>query len=624
MRDAATVLGIIRERGKRGLPLDRIYRHLYNPHLYLLAYSKLYTNTGAMTAGATVETVDGMALRKIDAIIADLRAERFRWTPARRIYIPKAKGRKALRPLGLPSWSDKLVQEVVRLLLDAYYEPQFSDRSHGFRPERSCHTALDEVRHSWTGTKWFIEGDIRGCFDNLNHEVLLNILAECIHDSRFLDLLRRLLAAGYLEDWSYHTTYSGTPQGGICSPILANIYLSKLDDFAEGLCHEMHRGRHRARNPQYWRLSAARFYARKTGRIGQAAAFRKEMQKLPAYDPLDPDYRRLHYLRYADDFLLGYVGTRSEADQIKERIGEFLREDLKLELSGEKTLVTHASTNAAHFLGYTIRVPYVEDYRYPGKSPRLRKKRTRIGHIMLGVPPEVVARKKAIYRRAGKPWRRPELLPLSDFAIVQRFGAEYRGIAQYYALAHNRSHYINQVHWMMQRSLLSTLANKHKSTCSAMWGRYSSKVRTPSGGLLSCLEVVLEREGKSPLIARFGGLSLARQEAVETVVDAEVVPTAWSGRTELVQRLLADRCELCGSTHQVEVHHIRKLADLHRPGQAEKPPWVRRMAAMRRKTLVVCKECHRAIHAGVKPSVTAKARSAERQHERALLESRVR
>lgn len=165
MRDADTILGIIRERGRRGLPLEDLYRQLYNPMLYLRAYARLYANKGATTPGATSETVDGMSRKKIDAIIEALRYERYRWTPVRRTYIPKKKGKK-LRPLGLPSWSDKLLQEVIRLILEAYFEPQFSPHSHGFRPERGCHTALQEIEHTWQGTKWFIEGDIRGCFDH--------------------------------------------------------------------------------------------------------------------------------------------------------------------------------------------------------------------------------------------------------------------------------------------------------------------------------------------------------------------------------------------------------------------------------------------------------------------------
>ena len=164
MQNADTVLGVIRQRGRSGLPLERVYRQLFNPELYLLAYGRLYRNKGAMTPGATAETVDGMSLAKIEAIIAALRSERYRWTPARRIYIEKKNSTKK-RPLGLPTWSDKLLQEVIRLILEAYFEPQFSDYSHGFRPERGCHTALREVYQRWKGSVWFIEGDISACFD---------------------------------------------------------------------------------------------------------------------------------------------------------------------------------------------------------------------------------------------------------------------------------------------------------------------------------------------------------------------------------------------------------------------------------------------------------------------------
>ena len=217
MRDAATVLEIIRERGRRGLPLERVYRCLFNPDLYLLAYGKLYRNAGAMTPGATSETVDGMNLGKIEAIITALRTERYRWTPVRRTYIEK-KGTTKKRPLGLPTWSDKLLQEVLRLLLEAYYEPQFCGRSHGFRPGRGCHTALAEISHQWHGTVWFIEGDISDCFGSLDHSIMRSILAEKIHDGRFLRLIDGLLQAGYLEDWRYHQTLSGCPQGDLTRP----------------------------------------------------------------------------------------------------------------------------------------------------------------------------------------------------------------------------------------------------------------------------------------------------------------------------------------------------------------------------------------------------------------------
>jgi retron-type reverse transcriptase len=228
LQSAETVLGILRERGRRGLPCNELYRQMFNPELYLVAYGRIYSNKGAMTPGTTAETADGMSLSKIGKIIGLMRHERYRFSPVKRVMIPKKNGK--LRPLGLPGWSDKLVGEVMRLLLEAYYEPRFSGRSHGFRPERGCHTALREVASTWTGTTWLIEGDISDCFGSFDHGILLGILAEKIHDQRFLRLIRHMLKAGYLEDWDYHETLSGCPQGGLCSaahkpPLLAGAGL---------------------------------------------------------------------------------------------------------------------------------------------------------------------------------------------------------------------------------------------------------------------------------------------------------------------------------------------------------------------------------------------------------------
>jgi group II intron reverse transcriptase/maturase len=231
MQNAETVLNVLRERGRRGLPCNELYRQLFNQELYLLAYGRLYSNKGAMTPGVDGQTVDGMTLAKIGSIIDALRHERYRFRPVRRTYIPKKNGKN--RPLGLPSWTDKLVGEVIRLLLEAYYEPRFSDHSHGYRPRRGCHTALTEVAINWTGTTWLIEGDISDCFGSLDHKTMVDTLAEKIHDNRFLRLLRNMLQAGYLEDWMWNATHSGVPQGGVASPILSNIYLDRLDKYVE-------------------------------------------------------------------------------------------------------------------------------------------------------------------------------------------------------------------------------------------------------------------------------------------------------------------------------------------------------------------------------------------------------
>ena len=288
MQEAAVVLGVLRERGRKGLPLTQLYRQMFNRDLYLLAYGNIYSNQGAMTPGASAETADGMSEDKIDQITELMRHERYRFSPARRIYIPKKNGK--LRPLGMPSWSDKLVGEVVRLLLEAYYEPGFSDRSHGFRKGRGCHTALREIHNTWTGTAWFIEGDIFDCFGSLDHETLLGILAEKIRDQRFLRLIRNMLKAGYLEDWEYHDTLSGCPQGGVVSPILSNIYLDKLDEFVEQeLIPQYTRGARRKGNPD----TAGDSRQERARKRGDRAAARAP-GKAAAHAPLSrPDGPRL-------------------------------------------------------------------------------------------------------------------------------------------------------------------------------------------------------------------------------------------------------------------------------------------------------------------------------------------
>jgi group II intron reverse transcriptase/maturase len=585
MQNAETVLDVLRERGRRGLPLDELYRQLFNPQLYLLAYGRIYSNKGAMTPGPDAETADGMTMGKIERIIAQLREERYRFKPVKRVYIPKKDGKQ--RPLGLPSWSDKLVGEVVRLLLEAYYEPQFSDHSHGYRPGRGCHTALREVALTWTGTTWFIEGDISRCFDRLDHHVTLETLGEKIRDNRLLRLVGQMLRAGYLEDWVWNATLSGAPQGGVLSPCLSNIYLDRLDKFVEtALVPEYTRGVRRKPNPEYSRVRSAIHRARKRGDDATVRALRKQQRSLPVLDPSDPGYRRLRYIRYADDILLGFTGPKAEAEEIKRRLAQFLQEDLKLELSKDKTLITHARTSAARFLGYEITVQHDNRKITAGR-------RSVNGGIRLSVPRDVIKVKCARYMQRGTPERRPELMNEQDHAIISRYGAEYRGVVQYYLLAGD-VYRLSRLHWVMVTSLLKTLAGKHDSTVSKMARKYGARIETPDGPR-KCMQARVERgEGRKPLVATFGGIPLRRQQNA-VLRDREPVP-ATSRRTELVHRLLAGRCELCGQADKVRVHQIRKLSDLDKPGQPDQPEWVQIMTRRRRKTLVVCEACHASIH----------------------------
>lgn len=586
MQDANTVLRIIRGLGEKGRPLDRIYRQLFNRELYLVAYGRIYRNEGAMSPGVTAETVDGMSLRKIDAIIEAVRYERYHWTPVKRVYIAKP-GTTKKRPLGMPTWSDKLLGEVVRLILEAYYEPQFSRRSHGFRPNRGCHTALTEIHERWRGTAWFIEGDIKGCFDNLDHEVLLSILAERIHDNRFLRLLENMLKAGYLEDWTYHKTLSGAPQGGVVSPILSNIYLDKLDKYIETVIQPAYtKGEHRKGNATYAALRTRGYRLRKNGQWQAALKVKRLMRTIPSLDTHDPDFRRLHYVRYADDWLIGFTGPRAEAEAIKRQVGAFLRDTLKLELSAEKTLITHGRTQRASFLGYELMVIH-NDTVHDATG-----RRTSNGVIGLLVPEHVVKTKMAAYKRRGKPVHLPVRQNNTEFSIVSQYATEFRGVAEYYALAHNRDR-LSELRWVMETSLTKTLAAKLKLPVPQVIRRFRAEHRTQDG-VYKVLRVTVVRDGKKPLVATWGGLSLRRKPGA---VLNDAPRPVWNDRTELVVRLLADTCEACGSHDHVESHHIRKLSDLTKKGK-QLPKWKEIMIARRRKTLVLCRQCHHDLHAG--------------------------
>lgn len=580
---------MMRERGQRGLVVQNVYRMLYQRNLYLCAYGKLYKNEGAMTEGSTTEIVDGMTLEKIDKIITLLRNERYRWTPVRRTYIPKKKGSAKFRVLGLPTWSDKLLQEVIRLILEAYYEPQFSAHSYGFRPNRGCHTALRKVVQKGRGTKWYIEGDIASCFDRIDHSILIKIISEKFQDNRFIRLLNGLLKAGYLEDWKFNKTHSGVPAGSIVGPVLSNIVLDRLDKYVENQIIPKHtRGRRRKTNPAYARLKKQECKARIMEDWKMVKILRQKAQAIPSRDPNDSNYRRLWYCRYADDFLLGLIGTKSEAVTIKYEILKFLQESLNLELNVEKTLVTHARDERAKFLGYEIHTMH-RDSKHDRRGQRCIN-----GGVGLRVPIQIKREKCARYMKHGKP---EPILPRKNgeaYSIVAQYQAEYRGIVQYYKMAYNL-HVLSYLKRVIELSLVKTLASKYKTTCAKIYKRYGTTVKTQDGEYKVILVEVKREPPKKPLIAYFGGVSLKWNKWVN--VNDSLKETVWNKRNELVRRLLAQECELCGSQENVEVHHIKKLASLKQNNRII-PEWKKWMLSKQRKTLVVCQACHNDIHYG--------------------------
>ena len=589
---ARNFLEIVHKWSEQGLHLERVYRKIQDRELFLNAYGKLYANKGAMTEGIDPnDTVQGMSITRIDHIMNKLRNGTYQWQPVRRTEIPKKDGRK--RPLGLPVWSDKLLQEVIRTVLEAYYEPQFSEHSHGFRPNRGCHTALREIG-TWKGTKWFIEGDIRGCFDHIEFNTLLNIIERSIKDKRLLKLLKALLEAGCIQDWQYHNTYSGTPQGGIISPLLANIYLNELDKFIENELIPQHtKGETRKPNAEYARLSGMMKTAKKKGEIDRYQELKQQRRQLPSKDTYAPDYRRLRYVRYADDFILGFIGPGSEALEIKEEIRQFLQ-TLKLTLSEKKTLITHATKGRARFLNYEIFIAQNDTLLTHYQKQAKRIARATNGVPIFKVPQDVINDWGTRFNKNGKIGYRPYLMECSDYEITQTYQLEFQGLANYYCFAHNVSA-LSKVRYHYMMSLAKTIAAKHKQKLTWVFAKYKSK--SEHGGQNLGVEVPNPNNPDKPLSTKFGDKPLRRNTKV-IVKDSKA--HFFHGRNELVRRLLANECELCGSSDRIRGHHVRKLADVKKKykGQKQPPKWAVFMMERHRKVVFVCHHCHTDIHAG--------------------------
>ncbi len=586
--EAQKYLEVVRKRGKAKAGLKKVYENICkHKGLFVIAYGKLYANKGALTPGVDAnDTIDGMSLKMIERTIRKLREEKYRWKPTRRTYIPKKDGKK--RPLGIPGWEDKLVQEVLRMVLEAYYEPQFSEHSHGFRPEKGCHTALSDVYYTWKGVKWFVEGDIKGCFDNIDHGTLLDVMRREIKDYRLLRLIKGMLSAGYMEDWQYHRTYSGTPQGGVISPLLANILLNEFDEYVEQeLIPKYTKGDKSKRkwNPVYQRLNQRAVRAKRRGDVKSYQKAIKERRKVPVFR--DDGCTWLKYVRYADDFLLGFAGNKEDAMKMKEEIRNYL-ENVKLEMSEEKTLITHSGEGKARFLNYHINTMWENtEVRNCG----LGKGRSLNGKIYLSIPEDVISRHKSDVRKKGTILHNAKWVNNSDYDIITAYEMKVQGLINYYEMAHDVVVKMGELRYVFGESLVKTLALKHKDAFAKIKRKYGKEMEDGR----SVIAVEVRRKGKKPLVAIYGKKPITQKRNV--IIQDEIV-TLHAGRNELVNRLLNNVCEICGSSDNVQGHHIRKLADLKKYEGKERPEWVKRMAAMRRKTLFVCKRHHEEIHQG--------------------------
>lgn len=599
MRSPERVLNSLNEHSKdSSYKFERLYRLLFNEELFYVAYQKIASNGGSTTKGSDGRSIDGMSLARIETLIASLKDESYQPHPSRRVHIPKKNGKT--RPLGIPAFEDKLVQEVVRMILEAIYEGHFETTSHGFRPKRSCHTALLHIQKTFNGAKWFIEGDIKGFFDNIDHDVLVGILRERISDDRFIRLIRKFLKAGYVEDWTFHNTYSGTPQGGIVSPILANIYLDKLDKYVKEYIQHFDKGTKRRpgkesnnlaneRKRTVRKLKKVKDGTEKAALVARLKAIEQERAAFPNGDEMDESYRRLKYIRYADDFILGVIGSKEEAQRIKEDIKSFLSASLALELSEEKTLITHTG-KSAKFLGYEITVTRDNHQR---RDVRGCLRRTYGKRVRLNVSMATLRDKLLEYgameiklrngKEVWKPKCRSGLIFNDDLEILDRYNRETVGFCNYYLIANNCV-VLHNFRYIMEYSMYKTFAGKYRSTVRKINKKYRyNKLFT----------VKYEQKGAIKSRTFYKTSFKRRTTAFNGSYDIEPYSIADVSRTNLTDRLKAEKCELCGATGKLIMHHVRNLKDLK-----GKESWERLMSARKRKTIALCPSCHRLRHLG--------------------------
>lgn len=586
---------------RSGRQVNGLFRLMKSPLLWEQAYQKIAPNKGAMTPGVDGKTFDGFSPEKVASIIKRLADGSYRPKPVRRVYIPKPGGKK--RPLGVPTTEDKLVQEVARSLLEQIYEPVFSEHSHGFRPARSCHTALDGIRSVWTGVKWLVDVDVVSFFDNIDHDILMRLLEKRIADRRFLALIRGMLKAGYVEDWVYHRTLSGTPQGGVVSPMLANIYLHELDELMQGKIASFDKGRKRSPSVEGRRIMNRLTRLRKrvdqlraeghgdtpeiASMLDEIGRLKAERTTVPASDAFDPNYKRLRYCRYADDFIIGIIGSKAEARQIMAEVRQFLSDRLKLSVSDEKSGIRKAS-DGARFLGYEICTNTNRNAHRATFAGRPTVRRGLGDRLQLRVPRDRIVRfvndKGWGDYDAFRPRQRHALTFASDVEIVLAFNAELRGFANYYALADDAKRKLNKAAYMALMSCAKTIAAKHRTSARTVFRRLRQ-------GQDFYIRFKVGDEERAIKLWRLKDLKQTPRRWGD--IDIAPFPQFVFSRTELVERLNARECERCGATDlPCEIHHVRRI------GEMQHADFARHMQAARlRKRVVLCQPCHRAVHA---------------------------
>ncbi len=582
-----------------------LYRLLYRTDLYILAYERIKSKPGNMTPGTDGDTLDGFSVDTIHAMVQEMRTERFHFKPVRTTFIPKANG--TMRRLGIPCVRDKVVQEAMRLILEAIYDspagPYFRDTSHGFRPHRSCHTALREFRGKWSAVNWLIEGDIHACFDELDHHVLVTTLRKKIHDERFLNLIWKLLTAGYMDlHGRTQGSLIGSPQGGILSPVLANAYLHELDEFVEGLRAQLDKGRRKRRNPAYQRLSHQKSRLVKRGET-KTEAFKQIsqlMRTMPTLQVDDPDFIRIKYLRYADDWIVGVWGSHALAEEIKQDIKTFLHDHLRLTLNEDKTRITHARTEEAFFLGTVLKLGGQGEAKLTlqtnGHGKAFKRRSTGWETVMKAPLPKLLKRvsDRGFCTKEGTPTPKSGWAYLDVDQLIRLYSGINRGVQNYYRFTDNWAH-LQRIQYILQFSLAMTLGRKFKISTPKVFKRFGKTLTY----------VIKDKEGKEKKAVSFylnhdwAKDRDAFQSGKQTTID--LIRTEMSMRS---RSTVTKPCCICGETRDtahIVMHHVRHIRKLSAKRQATGFNRILRM--LNRKQIPVCTACHDHIHRGTYDSL---------------------
>nr|YP_010836049.1 hypothetical protein QLP54_mgp17 [Phyllosticta yuccae]WGC90064.1 hypothetical protein [Phyllosticta yuccae] len=536
---------------------EPIIKHMYNYRLYEIAYEKLKSNPGNMTKGINPTTLDGISSEKINSIIESIKNDSFKFTP--RVDIPKNSG--GFRPLTVTSPLDKLVQEVMRMILEAIFEPTFHSSSHGFRPNRGC--ALREIKQKFGVASWYIQGDISKCFDSFDHKILIGIITDKIKDERFIRLIIKALNAGYFEFTTYKQSLVGTPQGSIISPLLSNIYLNGLDNFIEKLSVDFNVGTKPKSNPLW--IS----YRNKKVRAKTVELKRKWHQlqiSTPSIDLMDSNFKKLVYVRYADDWIIGVRGTKEDCRWLLEQIKNYLDNELKLKLSETKTLITNASKEKAIFLGTSIGMAQHQSYsRTYGYSTRNAKE------IRMEAPKNRIIKKLNESGIMKGELAIPKYIWNSNTKdeIILLYNSVYRGIINYYSFTHNINQLSSWVHFILKTSCAKLLANKLSlGTQSKVYLKFGKNLKGDDK-----VSFIDAKYGVRPWDFKVGKLDSIKSLFARSISAAS---------------LLSLSCSICDSDYRVEMHHVRRMKDLNPKLGKIDATMIRR----RRKQIPLCRACH--------------------------------